>query len=107
MYPASSLASSVGRLNQSGALGVVLLGDTLRYPTDFHIEILRGMIDQFEIPVFLAPGNHELRDADRFAEHFGPTHYDFRIGRDFYLIFEASLYNGPLPQAQLDYFGRS
>ena len=104
VYPASSLASSVGMLNESGALGMVLLGDALRYPTDFHIEILRSLVDRIEIPVFLAPGNHELRDADRFAAHFGPTYYDFRIARDLYLVFEASLYGGALPAAQLDYF---
>jgi hypothetical protein len=94
-------------LNQSGALGLILLGDALRYPTPFHIDILQRVVDSIELPVFLAPGNHELRSPGTYESRFGPTVYDFRIGHDFYLVFELSLYQGAMRPEQLAYFARS
>ncbi len=101
VYPASSLLANLDRINRSGALGLILLGDALRYPTPFHVDILRRVVDSIEMPVFLAPGNHELRDPGTYEAVFGPTYYDFRLRGDQYLVFEASLYHGGMRPEQL------
>lgn len=107
IYQVPSLLANIGMINSSGAVGLVMLGDTVRVPTPMHLEVLDRVLKSIEMPVFIAPGNHELREPELWRDRFGPSYYEFRIGHDQYVVFEISLGNERLPDDQLDWFRRA
>jgi hypothetical protein len=104
VYPAPSFLAYVGEIRASGARALVLLGDTVRSPTPVHLRVLRRVARQLEIPVFIAPGNHDTRDPEAYARAFGDLWYEFRIGRDAYIVAYLNLHWDTVSPRQLDWF---
>jgi hypothetical protein len=92
VYPVPSLLANLREISQSGARGLVLLGDTVQSPTPVHLRILRQVAAQLEMPVFIAPGNHDTRDPEAYERAFGETWYEFRIGHDAYIVAYLNLH---------------
>jgi hypothetical protein len=104
VYPVASLLVNLDQINGSGARGLVLLGDTVRSPTPVHLRNLRKAAEQLEMPVFIAPGNHDTRDPEAYERAFGSTYYDFRIGHDLYVVLYLNLHWDAVSPGQLDWF---
>ena len=104
VYPVASLLVNLGEINRSRARGLVLLGDAVQAPTPVHLRNLRKVAEQLEMPVFIAPGNHDTRDPEAFENAFGDTYFDFRIGGDLYVVLYLHLHWDAVSPTQLDWF---
>jgi hypothetical protein len=104
VYPVASLLLNLDEINRSGARALVLLGDAVRSPTPVHVRNLRKLSEQLEMPVFIAPGNHDTRDPEAYERAFGRTYYDFRIGHDLYVVLYLNLHWDAVSPEQLDWF---
>ncbi|MCP4002932.1 MAG: hypothetical protein GY725_01925 [bacterium] len=106
VYPVASLLLNLDRFNRSGARALFLLGDTMQILSPVHRSAFARMTDALQIPVYIAPGNHDLREPGVFEREYGRTSYQLRIGSDLYAIFDLNLNWEALPQDRLDEFLR-
>lgn len=92
----------------SGAQFVIMTGDIVSVPGDYkneYKEAYQEILDDIKIPVFIAPGNHDLyttsdknpkQDGAVFwNDYFGSLYYAFRIGN--YLFVSIDTYDWPKP----------
>lgn len=77
-------ADLTGRINAMNPDFVVLTGDLTYGLTDRHVAVIDSALKQFQVPVKLIPGNHDVRDAESLAL------YRRKYGDDYYLF----TYNG-------------
>ncbi len=91
----------------SGADFILLTGDIVSVPGDYvneYAQAYRELTENIKIPVFAAPGNHDLYSSSPTAKsadglnfwrkYFGPDHYEFNVdGFDFIVM---NTYNWPL-----------
>jgi len=72
---------------------VCVLGDLTHDATEEQIQWMRSALDSLGVPVYAAPGNHDLYQTgawDRFKEVFGPGCQWFRAGRVRIILFDTA-----------------
>ena len=79
---ASTLKNDIQTINSSGVDMFFSLGDMTYLPSLESVNNLRDeFLDEIEIPVFNAVGNHDLKNGRTFyEENFSDTYYSFRYG---------------------------
>ena len=105
MFPSASLSGNIDLIRNGGADFLILLGDNYMYPTELHVRNLRNVLRAFDLPVFNAPGSHDLLDPETYDRLFGPTYYDFMVDEDLFVILNSEM-ERPVELAgeQLAYF---
>jgi predicted MPP superfamily phosphohydrolase len=73
-------AQQAGQINALKPDFVVLTGDLTYGLTDRHMAVIDSALRQFQVPVKLIPGNHDVRDAESLAL------YRRTYGEDYYLF---------------------
>jgi len=88
-HPARSFRSAIPRLNALDAAFLVNCGDMMWELNDqSRVESL-AVFKQLRMPLYNAPGNHELSNRARYVEVFGPTHGVFRHGTSLFVILDT------------------
>ncbi len=70
----------ISQINQLGGAFVLYTGDLIPRGDLEELHYGKKILDQLDMPYFLALGNHERvgdKDAGNFKQIFGPTHYRF------------------------------
>lgn len=93
----------------------VLLGDTVRHPTEKAWDAIDADIEALGLPVHLVPGNHDLVPPElverypglvtraRWVERYGPTYRRFRRGDDHFLLLDGNLDGWNISGPQLEW----
>ena len=88
----------------------VLTGDLVRYSTAQSWDSVKNDIRELEMPVFVAPGNHDISEQNLFEKNFGDNIYDNRTFRQFifnndlFIILDGNLANWNIKGEQLHFF---
>ena len=84
---ASSLLRALPQMRSAPPTFVMVLGDLLAHPSSGAYEALRtAFVEPLGVPVFNAPGNHDLIDHRLYERHWGPTRYSFVCGNTGILV---------------------
>lgn len=111
-YPSGAFLANIDMLNESGALMLVTLGDIVRIPDEQHLANLRKVAHSVTLPMFNAPGNHELQSflqifsREQYTDDFGPPYQDFTIANALFVFLDTNLTPGEIAGEQLEYFTR-
>jgi hypothetical protein len=90
--PAATVLANLDRMNGEGAVFLVTLGDNVRKADERSFALYREVFaSKFAIPVFDAPGNHDLADRALYERVFGPTYYHFRYRSELFVILDSEL----------------
>ena len=101
VWPASSMLAHLSDINASGAACVFFLGDLVKYPTRQRMENFKAVSELFDVPLFNAPGNHDLIFRKQYLDFFGPTWRAFRMGGDEFICLDTVLADGAIEAEQL------
>jgi hypothetical protein len=79
--PAATFAGNVARLRATSPDLVMLLGDCVFEWREAELARLHALAaDELRLPVFNAPGNHDLADPADYERRFGPRRFAFDHG---------------------------
>lgn len=110
--PTGTLLSNLDLINSSDARMLVTMGDIVKIPTKQRLDNFRKVARQIELPMFNAPGNHELLDSlhlfsrDDYIRSFGPTWQAFSLGCARFILLDTSLNPGEIAGEQLEFLSR-
>ena len=84
--------SSFSYLNERGGLELgVLTGDVVATPTQEHWDTVRAQLSKLNMPVHIAPGNHD-RGA-LFNQNFQKPPYSFVRHKDLFVVLSPTKWN--------------
>lgn len=107
-YPASSLLTNIENLRSVDAAFLLMLGDTIQHPDDSEIALFRSSFARkLAIPIFNAPGNHDVADRSFYAKHFGSTYFKFQYKSELFIILDTELNNGQIEGQQQEFLLQS
>lgn len=90
--PAETVLANLDKLNGEGAAFLVTLGDNVRKADERSLSLYReAFASKLAMPVFDAPGNHDLADRALYEREFGPTYYHFRYRSELFVILDSEL----------------
>lgn len=102
-YPVRTFLANIARFNESDARFLVLLGDIISDTNELQIkEFKYAVSDSLNMPVFNAPGNHDVVDRALYSQHFGKTYTSFRYASELYIILDTELNDAEIVGEQLD-----
>ena len=101
LYPSSSFLESIPLFE--GSEFVVLLGDTMRAAEEPYLNKFKEIINRITIPVFNAPGNHDMSNRSRYEKAFGEPYYTFSYNNEFFIILDTELHDGDIQGEQLKF----
>lgn len=105
MFPAVSLVANVSLINSRDLDFIVLLGDIAYRPWQRQLDNLCRWLDQIEVPVFLAPGNHDMVDRASLQKRFPvPLYGSFRRGGCLFVLLNTDEEGTSLGRMQLNWF---
>jgi len=91
-HPSLSLLRNISLLRLENPDLVVFLGDTVWKPSNESFDVLDLLIlDQFEVPVFNAVGNHDVTKRDLYQSRYGNTVYAFTYKGHLFFILDTTL----------------
>ena len=103
-YPAPSFLANVNRFNAVDAQFFVLLGDIISSSTELKINRFKYSVgDNLDMPIFNAPGNHDVEDRDLYTRHFGRTFFSFIYSTELYIFLDSELNNAQIEGEQLKF----
>ena len=79
-----SLRLAVKQINDMNPDFVLICGDLVHHASDTTFSDFQGIIENFEVPVYLVPGNHDVGMAptdstlDYYRSFLGEDYYDFK-----------------------------
>lgn len=90
IYPATSLILNIDKFSRSGASFFMSLGDLFRDTgNEYNIAQTEKMVRKLGIPLFNAPGNHDLSKKDRYRYLMGPLQFAFSWGPDLFIVLNS------------------
>ncbi len=98
-FPAATLLASLDTINALGANVLLSTGDLFLDPDKDIPRYRRSLFDRLDIPLFNAPGNHDVGPA--YSEAFGEVPILLAIGPDRILLLDTERDNGSLDGQQL------
>jgi len=101
--PAATLLQNLTAIQQMDLNLIVLLGDSVNDSTPEDYQGLEEkFLNQLDVPVFNAIGNHDIRDNGRssYEERYGPTYYEFRYGPVKMIVLDTELENCSIVEEQ-------
>jgi hypothetical protein len=93
-HPAATLLQNLTAIQQMDLALIMLLGDSVKDSTSEDFQGLeKKFLDQLDIPVFNAIGNHDIRNngRSRYEQRYGPTYYTFRYGPAQMIVLDTEL----------------
>ena len=69
----------------------VLLGDIVWLPSEKDWDEVDRDIETLGLPIYIAAGNHEMKDADLFEKRYGETYYSFIHKNDLFIVLNPNL----------------
>lgn len=81
-----------------------LTGDVVVHPTIPRWDSVQEDIDKFNMPIYIAAGNHDL--SEEFVARFGPYYYNFFHKGDLFIILTPGLDSWNISGDQLDFLKR-
>jgi hypothetical protein len=69
----------------------VLTGDIVLYGTDQNWDEVDSSLALLEMPVYFAPGNHDLTDRPLYENRYGSTYYSFEENGDLFIVLDPGL----------------
>ncbi len=104
-WPAASLLAGLDSIHASGASFFVSLGDNVRRADEAQFRgFQQAFAERLGMPLFTAPGNHDLADRPLYERLYGPTWGSFRRGRELYLLLDTELDSGRIDGGQREWF---
>ena len=81
-----------------------LLGDMVtKDPTAADWEEVMVDVAKFEMPIYFAPGNHDLEDLALYEEYIGDRYYHFTHENDLFIVLDPLLDRWNISGEQLEY----
>lgn len=94
---AKTLLSNLMRIKKEKPTFIVLLGDVVERPTSEAFEILSvEHLTPLAVPIFNAPGNHDLLNPKNYEAAWGETHLSFICGASGFLVLNTEAEGRPL-----------
>lgn len=107
-HPAESVLRNIPFLQQGQPDAIMLLGDTVRHATRDNFDHLQAaFLDQFNVPVFNAVGNHDVENRELYQERFGATYYSLHAGPAYLIVLDTELDACQITGAQSDFLARA
>jgi hypothetical protein len=89
-HPSATLMQSLASIKSMGLSMIASGGDMVPHSSKRNYDTLdTAFLNQVGVPVFNAPGNHDLEDAKMYASRYGPTYYTFRYGPSQMIFLDA------------------
>jgi len=100
-HPASTLIAMVPIINQLHPNMVFSLGDMVPEPTMEYIDQLEeDVFQKLDMPIFNAPGNHDVRNRILYEQRYGPTYYRFQNGPAIFIVLDTEIDPGKITENQ-------
>jgi hypothetical protein len=100
-FPAATLLANLDTINALRAHALLSTGDLFLHPAKDLSRYQRALFDRLRVPLFNAPGNHDVEDGS-YAMRFGPTHGGIDLGGDRVVLLDTERDNGNIRGEQLD-----
>lgn len=81
----------------------VLLGDIVWLPSEKDWDEVDRDIEELGLPIYIATGNHEMKDAELFEKRYGETFYSFVENNDLFIITNPNLDHWNISGEQLEF----
>lgn len=91
----------------------VLTGDLVRYSTAESWDSVKSDLSELELPVYVAPGNHDISEMHLFEQYFGDasnnlrTYRHFRFNNDLFIILDGNLDKWNIKGEQFIFFKKT
>lgn len=69
----------------------VLLGDIVIWPSVVNWDEVDAEIDTLGLPVYFAPGNHDMGDREMFESRYGDPYFSFIFNNDLFIILDPNI----------------
>ena len=103
VFPAQSLTRSVVRIDSENLDLFVALGDTFKRYEEPYITTTKRVLHRMSMPVFNAPGNHDLTDPEAYVRDNGPTFGALAFRGCLLVVLDTELGAGSITDEQLDF----
>ncbi|PLX07739.1 MAG: hypothetical protein C0596_09950 [Marinilabiliales bacterium] len=80
-----------------------LLGDIVWIPSEKDWDEIDKDIEDLGLPVYIACGNHEMKDSALFVERYGPTYFYFIKNKDLFIVLDPNIDNWNISVEQLSF----
>ena len=88
-HPAATLRRAAPRLRQQNPAFLMTCGDIFWSTEDPSVDDTVGLFNELAIPVFNAPGNHDVKNRPLYLRRFGAAHGFFIHGRSLFVILDT------------------
>ena len=103
-HPAQSLVTHLPELIDLKPDFLVLLGDIVWKPSDTNFDLVEDLIlDQFDVPVFNAVGNHDVTKREIYSSRYGDTIFAFLYKNQLFIILDTTLKYAEVTSDQYDF----
>lgn len=86
-YPSSSVLANINNFEELSPDFMILLGDIVReVKPEQNANLRTSFLDQFGLPIFNVPGNHDLADINFYTQEFGPDYQSFKINSEYFIL---------------------
>lgn len=85
----------------------VLLGDIVWLPSEKDWDEVDRDINDLGIPVYIAAGNHEMKDTALFSKRYGETFYYFKKHNDLFIVLNPNLDHWNISGKQLEFLKKT
>jgi hypothetical protein len=91
-HPSPNLVNNIALLKRMDLDFVVFLGDMVWKPIEEDFILAEQLIlDQFNVPVFNAVGNHDVTNREIYQNRYGDTVFAFRYKRQLFIFLDTTL----------------
>jgi len=108
-YPAASFLANIEKFKNMDADFFVMMGDIIQHQGvdklgESEIHIFKSTVgDKLDIPIFNAPGNHDLSNRELYTKYFGKTFFSFRYSSELYIFLDSELNVGQIEGEQREF----
>jgi hypothetical protein len=85
----------------------VLLGDIVWLPSEKDWDEVDSDIAELGIPIYIAAGNHEMKDSALFVKRYGETYFSFKKHGDLFIVLNPNLDHWNISGAQLEFLKKT
>lgn len=68
----------------------VLTGDIVQKGTAEEWKAITRDLHTFDIPIYLAPGNHDYKNPELLQKHFPKKYHSFKMNNDLHIVIDAT-----------------
>lgn len=80
-----------------------LTGDIVKYSTKEYWDEVDSSLNQLNMPIYFAVGNHDVQNRALIESRYGPTYSTFIQNKDLFIILDPNLSNWNIEGEQLDF----